>query len=190
MLRLVFSSALLDRALSGTLQSCFQGRAEERLQTTAPGCIFGWQRCHLLLFLGRLGGISAGGRKEEGDQKRETQEASRQIESSSVGLRSSWLGGCLSRQGMVSMPRMRGKAASTHTVWPRSGEVTLTDCSKCQGSRRREGDWTRVKEHGSLWREKEASAVATGLVYSSCSLVCERQAGRRWPKHRGSGVAN
>lgn len=111
---------------------------------------------HLLLFLGRLGGISARGREEEGDQKQETQEESRQKKTGSAELRSSCLGGCLTRQGMVSMRRMRGTAASTHTVWPSSREVTLTDCSKCQGSQWQEGNWNHVKEHGSLQREKEA----------------------------------
>lgn len=124
-------------------------------------------------------GIAAGGRVEEGDQKQDTQEKSRQIQSSSAGLRSSWLVGCLTRQGLVSMPRMRRVAASTHSVWPSNGEVTLTDCSKCQGSRRQEGNWTWVKEHGSLQREKEAWAVATELVYNLCFLVCEWQEGRR-----------
>lgn len=109
---------------------------------------------HLLLFLGRLGGNSARGREEEGDQKQETQEESRQREAGSVELRSSCLGGCLTRQGMVSMRRMSSTAAGTHTVWPSSSEVTLTDCSQCQGSRRQEGNWNHVKEHGSLQRER------------------------------------
>lgn len=122
----------------------------------SSGFIFDQQRCHLLLFLGRLRGISAGGREEEGDQKQEMQEESRQREAGSAELRSSWLGRCLTCQGMVSMRRMRRTAASTHTVWPGSREVTLTECSKCKGSWRQEGNWNHVKEHGSLQREKEA----------------------------------
>lgn len=35
------------------------------------------------------------------------------------------------------------------------------------------GSWTHVREHGSLQREQEASAVATGLVYNLCFLACE-----------------
>lgn len=66
-----------------------------------------------------------------------------------------------------------GMAAGTYNVWPRSGEVTLTGCSQCQSSRWWEGSWTHVREHGSLQREQEASAVATGLVYNLCFLACE-----------------
>ena len=176
----VFSSALHDRVHGDTLWSAASKRKQWRVPPDcSPGFIFDRQQCHLLLFLGRLRGISARGREEEGDQKQEMQEESRQKQSSSAGLRSSWLGRCLTRQGMVSMPRMKRTAASTHTVWPGSREVTLTDCSKCQGSRRREGNWTWVKEHGSLQREKKSWAVATELVYNLCFLVCEWQEGRR-----------
>lgn len=128
----------------------------ERLQETAVGLYLSSSDAPSAVPRQTRGHLSQRKRAGRRPETRDTGGIQTERESGSVELRSPWLGGCLTRQGMVSMRRMRRTAASTHTVWPGSREVTLTDCSKCQGSRRQEGSWNHVKEHGSLQREKEA----------------------------------